>query len=323
MGRGRVGIVSRVLAALLGILVLWVLVLWWTEPADAELLSGPPLVTPLFMAWFVLVCLSTAVTGRADGGPAVAILERAGEFLHAWRRARRKPATVAQRDRLRQLGEQVPRFLMAGDAVRRISELEMNLPPTPAQQLELARRGERPDSFTRDTAKRFLARCCAQDEWAVLEAWCDGWEEAGVTFVGDSIPSRAERAAFDAAAAALFRAGIPYPLPAELPGRAIVSETARMQLAPELPGWLDAAQRTMVADGVLRRGLTPAEIMAFLPGVVELWRRAPEFDHGQALAFLVARDRPALLTHPWDARALVRETEEYLEAVSPEEQSGD
>lgn len=159
-------------------------------------------------------------------------------------------------------------------------------------------------------------RALSAREWDELDGWWRDWLEAGVEIDHPQHLSPAQRAAFDEAYGKLVAARIPYPMPALLCAEEFPGETARMQLALELPQWLEEAQRGFVASGTLRRALRREELAAFLPGVVEVWRQAPDLEHDQMLYYLLARDRPALLTDPWAARRFAREMDAYL-AVDP------
>jgi hypothetical protein len=292
----------RILAGLLSLLFAWVVAsdaaTFW---ADAPLAS---LFVPVLLAAFGFV----AIAGRE---PPVLVCDPVS--LVRWLAGRHpERATREQCAALRRLGQPAGIFTSAGDAQRRILLAEGRLPPTLAQQRDIARHRPTQPLMTRASAQRFLAERAADATELELEAWWIGWCDAGVEIALPHALTPAERAAFDAASAALFRAGVPYPLPERIDAGEVAAETARMQLGLELPRTLADIQREFLAHGLTRRPLTDEELRAALPVVVDAWRRDPDIDWSVSLHYAIARDRPAALTEPWTARAFVAEFEAYL-----------
>jgi hypothetical protein len=276
------------------------------DPAEA--LSGWQGLCWLLAPWFVVACAWAAVTGREPP----ALLTEPVELWH-WLRGthpeRASPEEIAQ---LRRLDIEASWHTSAGEARRLIALKESRLPPTLAQQRDLARYRPAKPPMTRASARRFLAERAEEEAWAEVEAWWEGWVDAGVGIEWPQWLSPAERAGFDAAAAALQRAGVDYPLPAVLPAFEVPTETARMQLALDLPRVLAECSQGLAEAGVLRRALGPEEVREFLPGVVGIRRIDWDVEEAAAVHYLVARDRPALLAEPWTRSAFLGEFEAWL-----------
>lgn len=299
---------SRLLAWLL--FAAFLIALWagaGDAVADADW-SARDAFTVAAGAWLGLLAAYVAWTGREPSELATNPL-----MLLSWLRGTHPGrASAAEIERLRQLGASPGLFTSAGEARRTIALLEGRLPPTLEQQAELARYRPGHAVMTRASAQRFLAEEHARDAWVHAECWREEWAEAGVEIEHAQALSPREREAFGQAYLAIISSGIPYPLQSVLSAFELPGETARMQLAPEILEYVDQAQRELAREGVLRRELRPEELRGLFSGVIEMWRREPEFDHGQVLLYLIARQAPALLTNPWALQDFVRETDECL-----------
>ncbi len=292
----------RILAGLLTLLFVWIVA---SDPAgfwsEAPLAS---LFLPMVLAAFGFVAI-------AGCEPPMLVCDAVS--LVRWLVGRHpERATREQCAALRRLGQPAGIFTSAGDAARRILLAEGRLPPTLVQQRDLARHRPTRALMTRASAQRFLAERADEAAADEIEAWWADWCDAGVEIAWPQALTSAQRAAFDAASAALFRAGVPYPLPARIDATEVAAETARMQLGLELPRTLADIQREFFAHGLTRRLLTDEELRAALPVVVDAWRCDPDIDWSVSLHYAIARDRPAALTEPWTARAFVAEFEAYL-----------
>jgi len=281
----------------------------WESPS----LLGALLALPVL--WFVPLVAWVAVTGREP--PTLFMVP--GELWDWLRGTHPQRASPALRARLRRLGFPAGWRTSVGEARRLIGLAEGRQPPTLDQQRALARYRVGHAVMTRVSAERYLEERAREEEWLAAEEWAEGWEEAGVEIALAHAVTHAERAAFDAAWLALSRAGVPYPLPAMLAGWEVVSETARMGLALDMPRLLDDAQRDLAAGGVLRRPLDAAELRAFIPDIVKIRRLAWEdVDEGAALLYVVSRDRPGLLAAPWNRGEYVASFEEFLRGYADE-----
>lgn len=272
---------------------------------DWNLQDLGPLVLGL---WVSTLLLCTAWTGRA---PPAVLCNPA--VLWCWLRGTHpERASPLEVDRLRQLKLKAGVFTSGGEARRLIGLTEGRLPPTLEQQRALAL--YRPDRavMTRTSAERFLVERYVEEEWAEVLAWADCWAEIDVEIEHPGYPSPAERQAFDDAYTALYVRGIHYPLPVVFPAFDIVSETARMQLALEMPQELQAIQQKFLREGVTRRALAADEIWQMITPLLDIWRREPDLEWADIFLFLLARDRPAVLVDPWAARKLVTEMEAWL-----------
>ncbi|MCP5138852.1 MAG: hypothetical protein H6979_03220 [Chromatiales bacterium] len=258
--------------------------------------------------WVSALFVCAAWTGRAPPevlcNPAV---------LWCWLRGTHpERASPLEMERLRQLKLKAGLFTSRGEARRLIGLMEGRMPPTLEQQRALAL--YRPDRavMTRTSAERFLVARYDEEEWAEVLAWADCWAEIDVEIEHPGYPSPAERQAFDDAYTALYARGIHYPLPAVFPAFDIVSETARMQLALEMPQELQAIQQKFLREGITRRALAADEIWQMIAPMLDIWRREPDLEWADTFLFLLARDRPAVLVDPWVARELVTEMEAWL-----------
>lgn len=258
--------------------------------------------------WISALFACVAWTGCS---PPVALTDPA--VLWCWLRGTHPDrASPLEVERLRRLNLKAGVFTSGGEARRLIGLIEGRLPPTLQQQRELALYRPKHAVMTRISAERFLARRYVEEEWTEALAWSDAWAESGVDIQYPECSVRAEREAFDDAFAALDARGIRYPMPAVFSAYDIVSETARMQLALDMPHELQMIQQKFLRDGVTRRALAVGETWQMIAPLLDIWRREPEFEWADICLFLLARDRPAVLVDPWAASQLVAEMEAML-----------
>ncbi len=171
------------------------------------------------------------------------------------------PATREQRQVLRRMGDRPAPDLTAVEATRRIRWLESRLPATLEQQRELAAFGSPRGVYTRASAARFLEARAAEADWQAAEDWADRWVEVdGPAIEWPGLLPAEERAAFDAAAAALVEQGLAWEHRPLLHAVVLPEETARMERAAGFLPEADRFQREALAAGELRRPV-PAEAL--------------------------------------------------------------
>lgn len=260
--------------------------------------------------WVSVLFFCAAWTGRTP--PTVLC-----DFSELWcwlRGTHPERASPQEVTRLRQLKLKAGIFTSRGEARRLIALTEGRLPPTLKQQRELALYRPKHAVMTRTSAERFLTEQYLEEEWTEVLAWADSWAEIDVDInLAGYYPSRAERGAFDDAYTALYARGIHYPLPEVFPAFDIVGETARMQLALDMPEELQAIQQKFLREGITRRALAADEIWPMITPLLDISRREPELGWADIFLLLLVRDRPALLVDPWAARKLVTEMEMWLQ----------
>lgn len=229
-----------------------------------------------------------------------------------------EPATVAQLDRLRWLGAEVPRRLSRHQARRMIAAIESRLPATPAQQLALARYGSPRGVFTRASAERFLRDRAAEELFFRQHDWAADWYEAGVEIRAPEELEPGLMEAFDRAHGALSSRGLRYPLPAYVWSWKLGEQVERLRIAGRFMDDAPLLQPALVSEGILRRPLDGTELRQLFPAWVGLLSQVGEgfvADIGEALGgrtlYLAALHsmRPALLqdtAQGWQAAAEVR-----------------
>jgi len=230
-----------------------------------------------------------------------------------------EPATVAQLDRLRWLGAEIPRRLSRHQARRMIAAIESRLPATPAQQLALARYGSPRGVFTRASAERFLRDRAAEELFFRQQDWAADWYEAGVEIRAPEELDPDLMEAFDRAYGVLSSRGQRYPLPAYIWSWKLGEQVERLRIAGNFSDDAARLQPQLVAEGVLRRELDAGELRQLFPAWVSLLSRVGEgytVEPEEPLAgvrplFLAALHhlRPALLldtAQGWEAAAEVR-----------------
>jgi hypothetical protein len=272
--------------------------------------------------WVSALFICAVWTGRTPP----AVLCNPAELWRWLRGTHPERASPLEVERLRQLKLKAGVFTSRGEARRLIGLTEGRLPPTLAQQRKLALYRPKHAVMTRTSAERFLAEHYIEEEWTEALAWADSWAEIDVDIklpgyysrhgyypIPGYYPSRAEREAFDDAYTALYARGIHYPLPAVFPADDVVSETARMQLALEMPEELQAIQQKFLCERITRRALAADEIWPMITPLLDISRREPELGWADIFLLLLVRDRPALLVDPWAARKLVTEMELWLQ----------
>jgi hypothetical protein len=305
----RIPAAARVGALTVAALAGWVAVVELAEFAAGS--ATPPALTPL--AWFGFLWIVPLFTYAGISGREPPSIFTDWVELGTWLRGTHPGrASAEEREALTRLGIATDWRTSAGEARRLIRRHEGRLPPTLQQHQEMQRYGIERPPMTRASAERLLADFRAEAAWDEAQAWAAGWMEAGVEIAWPQAATPRQRADFDAAWNALAGARVPYPLPGRLDAWDLAAETARMQLALELPGLLHEAQRELCDAGVLRRELRPEELREFIPGVVQVRRIEWDIDEATLLRYLVARDRPALLGQPWARGAFIAEFEEYL-----------
>lgn len=170
-------------------------------------------------------------------------------------------ATYEQRQALRRMGDEPAVDLTAAEATRRIRWLESRLPATLEQQLELAAWGSPRGIYTRASAARFLEARAAEADWQAAEDWADRWVEVdGPAIEWPGLVPAEERAAFDAAAAALLARGLAWEHRPLLHAVVVPEETARMERAADFLAEAEEFQQRALAAGELRRPV-PAEAL--------------------------------------------------------------
>lgn len=238
-----------------------------------------------------------------------------------------QPASPEQLERLRQLGGEAGGDRGAASVARRIAALESVLPATPAQQLELLRRGAPRGIFTRGSADRWLRRVAEEEALRArneyLVEWLEYWREAGLEIEEPDLLDADACWNFAEAWSLLEEHGLPYEVPDRLHAFDVDDEAFRMRAALEAVPALRQNERLMLRRGIFRRSLHAAELDALLPEFLRLWRRDNGVDERDLLLYVVARHQPAVLTEPWAHREFVRGVEgrleepEYLRHLSP------
>lgn len=313
----HISIGARVGALAFTALVAWVVVVELVELGDASAASaGPGPFAWMGLAWLVPLFAFAAITGREPPAIFTNPLD-----LWTWLRGTHpERASAEEREALARLGIATDWRTSAGEARRLIRLHEGRLPPTLHQQHELQRYGVGRLPMTRASAERLLDDYRAEAAWDEARDWAAGWMEAGVEIAWPQSATPRQRADFDAAWNALAAARVPYPLPERLAASELATETARMQLALELPQLLDEAQRSLRRAGILRRELRPEELRELVPDVVRVRRVEWHIDEEAILRYLVARDRSVLLSQPWSRGAVVAEFEAYLRWCASDEE---
>jgi hypothetical protein len=221
------------------------------------------------LRWLAIVGFGALLAGVAVSGLAPVALRRAVARPRLPRFGPRGPAPVPagglatheQRQALRWMGDRPAPGLTQVEATRRIRWLESRLPATLAQQRALAAWGSPRGVYTRASAARFLAERAAEADWQAAEDWADRWAAVdGPLIEWPGLLPADERAAFDAAAAALAGQGLAWEHRPLLHAVVVGEETARMARAAGFLAEADAVQRRALAAGELRRPV-PAEAL--------------------------------------------------------------
>lgn len=207
-------------------------------------------------------------------------------------------ATYEQRQALRRMGDEPAVDLTATAATRRIRWLESRLPATLEQQRELAAWGSPRGIYTRASAARFLEARAAEADWQAAEDWADRWVEVdGPAIEWPGLVPAEERAAFDAAAAALLARGLAWEHRPLLHAVGVPEETARMERAADFLAEAAEFQQRALAAGELRRPVPAEALRRVFPDFALLLEAGDTFvDEPSMWLALLQKAQPGVLS---------------------------